>query len=105
RVGADFLFNDDQIIYPRSIRGSYTFASLANFLSGVYNNAGFSQTFGITELAQTNPNFGFYAQDEWKTTPSLTINAGVRYDLQWLDASHTHTNKTSAWGRLARTHY
>ena len=95
RVGADFLFNDDRITYPRSIRGSYTFSSLASFLSGTYNNAGFSQTFGISDLSQTNPNFGFYVQDEWKTTPTLTINAGVRYDLQWLETITTDTNNIS----------
>ena len=66
RAGVDLLYNDDLITYPRSVRGSYTFSSLANFLSGTYNNAGFSQTFGISELAQTNPNLGVYVQDEWK---------------------------------------
>ena len=66
RVGADFLYNDDTITYPRSVRGSYTFSSLANFLAGVYNNAGFTQTFGTTVVSQTNPNVGVYAQDEWK---------------------------------------
>ena len=66
RAGVDFLFNDDTITYPRSIRGAYTFSSLANFLSGTYNNAGFTQTFGATVVAQTNPNLGIYAQDEWK---------------------------------------
>lgn len=25
--------------------------------------------------------YGFYAQDDWKVTPSLTINAGLRYEL------------------------
>ena len=66
RVGVDFLYNDDRITYPRSVRGSYAFSSLANFLTGVYNNAGFTQTFGVTEVSQTNPNVGVYAQDEWK---------------------------------------
>jgi hypothetical protein len=36
-------------------RRLYVF-SLANFLSGVYNNAGFTQTFGATVVSQTNPN-------------------------------------------------
>src|SRR5262249_20777626 len=56
RVGADFLDNDDTITFPRSIRGSYSFSSLANFLSGTYNNSGFTQTFNNSVVAQTNPN-------------------------------------------------
>ncbi len=55
RAGVDVLYNDDVITYPRSIRGSYTFSSLANFLSGTYNNAGFAQTFGITERGADQP--------------------------------------------------
>jgi outer membrane receptor protein involved in Fe transport len=95
RAGVDFLYNDDLITFPRTVRGSYTFSSLTNFLAGVYNNAGFAQTFGITEIAQTNPNVGFYVQDEWKATPDLTLNAGVRYDLQYLDTINTDTDNLS----------
>ena len=66
RAGVDFLYNDTTITYPRTIRGSYSFSSLANFLSGTYNNSGFTQTFNNSVVAQTNPNVGFFAQDEWK---------------------------------------
>jgi hypothetical protein len=103
RAGADFLYNDDRITFPRSIRGSYTFSSLANFLTGVYNNAGYTQTFGTTAVSQTNPNLGVYVQDEWKAAPSLTINAGVRYDLQWLQTIHTDTNNVAPRGGFAWT--
>jgi hypothetical protein len=95
KTGIDVLYNDDLISFPRSVRGSYTFSSLAAFLSGVYNNAGFTQTFGVTEVAQTNPNLGIYAQDEWKVTPQLTLNLGVRYDLQFLETIKTDGNNIS----------
>jgi hypothetical protein len=95
RAGVDVLFNDDTINYPRSYRGAYTFSTLANFLSGTYNNAGFTQTFGVSDLHQTNPNLGFYAQDEWKAGPRLTLNLGIRYDLQMLETVHTDTNNAS----------
>ena len=52
RAGVDFLYNDDRITYPRAARGAYTFSSLANFLSGTYNNAGFTQTFGESVVDQ-----------------------------------------------------
>src|SRR5262249_50706256 len=95
RVGAEFLYNDDTITFPRSIRGSYTFSSLANFSSGTYNNSGFTQTFNNFVVAQTNPNVGVYAQDEWKAGRRLTLNAGVRYDLQFLKTIVTDTNNVS----------
>lgn len=95
RAGVDFLYNDDAITYPRSNRGSYTFSSLANFLDGTYNNAGFAQTFGDSRIEQTNPNLGAYVQDEWKVSSEVTLNAGVRYDLQYLQTINTDTNNVS----------
>ena len=95
RVGVEFLANDTTITFPRSTRGSYSFSSLANFLSGVYNNAGFTQTFGPLITAQTNPNAGFFAQDEWKLSSRLTLNIGLRYDLQFLKTIHTDTDNFS----------
>jgi hypothetical protein len=95
KAGVDLLFNDDAIAFPRSNRGAYTFSSLANFLSGTYNNAGFTQTFGTTSVSQRNPNVGLYAQDEWKVTRGITLNAGFRYDLQFLQTISTDTNNLS----------
>jgi len=95
RAGADFLYNDDTITFPRSARGAYTFSSLSNFMSGTYNNAGFTQTFGNPVIAQTNPNLGFFIQDEWHAASQLTVNAGLRYDLQFLETIETDTDNLS----------
>ena len=93
RGGLDFTYNDDTITFLRSFRGSYTFSSLANFLTGNYN--GFSQTFGNPVLTQANPNIGMYVQDEWRAASGLTLNLGVRYDLQFLESINTDTNNLS----------
>jgi Carboxypeptidase regulatory-like domain/TonB dependent receptor len=93
RGGVDFVFNDDTITYPRSVRGSYSFSSLANFLTGTYS--GFTQTFGNPVVSQRNSNVGVYAQDEWRIGTQLTFNAGLRYDLQFLESINTDTNNIS----------
>lgn len=95
RFGTDFLYNDDTITFPRSIRGSYSFSSLANFLNGVYTNSGFTQTFANSTVAQTNPNAGFYGQDEWAVNDRFTLNIGIRYDLEFLKTIVTDTNNIS----------
>jgi hypothetical protein len=93
RAGVDVLLNDDTITYPRSARGNYTFSTLANFLTGTYS--GFTQTFGDPVVSQTNPNVGVYAQDEWRAAPGLTLNLGLRYDLQFLRTIRTDTGNVS----------
>ena len=104
RAGVDIIYNDDTITYPRAIRGSYTFSSMANFLAGVYNNAnGFTQTFGTTVVSQTNPNVGIYGQDEWKLHPKVTLNAGIRYDLQFLQSVRTDHDNVSPRAGFAWT--
>jgi hypothetical protein len=72
----------------------------------VYNNAGFTQTFGVSEVSQTNPNVGVYTQDEWKVGPRVTLNLGLRYDLQFLETINTDTSNLSprigaAWSPFA----
>jgi hypothetical protein len=95
RAGVDLLYNDLTITYPRSARGAYAFPSLDAFLAGTYSNAGFTQTFGTSTVDLTNPNVGVYVQDEWKARDRLTLNAGVRYDLQFLETIHTDTDNVS----------
>jgi hypothetical protein len=94
RLGVDFLHNDDVITFPRAVRGSYAFSSLVALLSGVYNNAGFTQTFGETEVAQQNPNVGLYVRTSGRPF-RVTLNAGLRYDLQFLETIATDRSNLS----------
>jgi hypothetical protein len=81
--GVDFLYNRVAIEFPGAIQGAYTFSSLQNFESGRYIT--YQQAFGETNQRQSNPNIGLFFQDEWRPRNDLTVNAGLRYDLQWID--------------------
>ncbi len=57
RAGVDFLYNDLTITFPHSIRGSYSFSSLSNFLTGTYSS--FTQTFGNPVVSADEPEYRF----------------------------------------------
>ncbi|HEX5731991.1 MAG TPA: TonB-dependent receptor [Blastocatellia bacterium] len=91
KAGADFLYNRVDILFPGAIQGVYTFTSLENFLAGAYGS--FQQAFGAPSQFQSNPNIGLFVQDEWRAHTNLTINAGLRYDAQFLpDSINTDAN-------------
>ncbi|HKB65464.1 MAG TPA: TonB-dependent receptor [Pyrinomonadaceae bacterium] len=90
-VGVDFLYNRVNIFFPGAVQGVYAFNSLRDFLVGSYST--FQQAFGAPSQFQSNPNVGFFGQDEWQIRPNLTVNAGLRYDLQSLPSPiQTDTN-------------
>ena len=68
RAGVDFLYNDDLItIHGRSVAATRSRRWRVSCPAPTTTRA-FRQTFGVTEIAQTNPNVGFYVQDEWKVS-------------------------------------
>jgi hypothetical protein len=81
-------------------RGSYTFVNqytglaFADFLLGLP-----SQTAQNTPASLVTRNissqWGGYIQDDWKPMPKLTINVGLRYDLQWFAPGPY--NQNSLW--------
>jgi hypothetical protein len=55
----------------------------ASFLAGVPNSGTLQHTF---DIASASSYFGFYLQDDWKVSRKLTVNVGLRWDL---DTPHT----------------
>ena len=84
KVGGGFLDNRVNIAFPGSVYGTYSFTTLSNFQSGTYNT--FGQAFGKEEWFQTNPNLGWFMQDEWRVHRNLTMNIGLRHDVSWMAA-------------------
>jgi hypothetical protein len=88
-VKAGFDVNIEKIknFFPGLFGGQYTYNSLADFQNNLPSR--FAQNFGGlgTTGALSNPNFNEYSwfiQDDWRLSSNLTVNFGVRYDIQWM---------------------
>jgi outer membrane receptor protein involved in Fe transport len=91
--GADIIVEKIKNFFPGQFGAQYLFNSYelyaANKLNGVRQGtvARFTQAFQTpgTTGPLTNPDFnefGFFLQDDWRATNNLTLNFGVRYDIQ-----------------------
>jgi hypothetical protein len=58
--------------------GSYTFATLQNFLNDQSNR--FNVTIGSGNDKILEPAWGMFVQDNFKMTPNFTLELGLRYD-------------------------
>ena len=84
KFGTDLHYQRSDILGGNSSHGNFTFngtytgISLGDFLLGSPSNATLS-----TQLvgAMRFRNYMFYAQDDWKVTPKLTVNIGLRYEF------------------------
>jgi outer membrane receptor protein involved in Fe transport len=89
KAGVDINYDNIFNFFPGFFSGQYTFNSYADFASNT--PSGFQQRFALpgTSGASSDPNSRDYAvffQDDWRATPKLTLNLGVRYDYQKLAA-------------------
>jgi Carboxypeptidase regulatory-like domain/TonB dependent receptor len=66
--------------------------ALADFLLGVPASA--DQTQAGPNIDGSSNNYGFFVQDEWRASRSVTVNFGIRYDLNepFTDAQLNITN-------------
>lgn len=89
RTGFAFLRSNhwnQAVLAPQ--RGAYTFNgqysgnAYADFLLGYP-----TQTQKANPPASTirilQPQYAMFVQDDWRVSPQLTLNLGIRYDLQW----------------------
>lgn len=80
KFGADYMYAYYDYSQYHPLRGSYSFASLANFLIGRYNT--YSQAFGDTWNPRTHQYLSGFVQDSWTPSNRFTVNYGLRYDLE-----------------------
>jgi hypothetical protein len=82
KVGGELLHRQLYDAFPRFVNGAYSYSSLLNFANNVPNT--FQQAYGPESgdvLWNTNL-WGAYVNDSFHLGTRLTIDAGLRYDLE-----------------------
>jgi hypothetical protein len=51
-------------------------------LAGQCYNGNYSQNFGPTKFIFSTQDYNFFIQDDWRYTPRLTVNIGLRYEFE-----------------------
>ena len=86
KFGANFKRYDVTDGYPsvNTYGGYFYFNSLGDLAGGVLpgsSNSNFNQTFdAVKHIHTAGYNYGIYGQDEWRATPRLVLDYGIRVD-------------------------
>jgi len=93
KIGGEVNHVREKINNPSNFGGSYSYSNALTYGRDLIardagqtarNYTSFTQSFGIPGLIFSTTDYAFFAQDQWRALPRLTINYGVRYDYQRL---------------------
>jgi hypothetical protein len=91
KFGVDIASSRDYTYYISDYFGYYNYSSVSAFAldfsgntTGAKNWSSYTQGFGNPVVDATIRDQGFYAQDAYRITPSLTLNYGLRYEYATL---------------------
>jgi hypothetical protein len=79
RLGAEVRYYQRNLTRNNNILGQIDFLNMNNFLRGVTTSSRFGT--GIKGVNLRSTDYNFFLQDDFKISPSLMIDLGLRYEL------------------------
>jgi hypothetical protein len=80
RFGGDFRTGSSDNLRNTFGSGEIRFSDLEDFATGDIRSGNFIFV-GNNHRVVSQKSFGLFIQDDWRITPKLSLNAGLRYDL------------------------
>ncbi|HEV7967771.1 MAG TPA: TonB-dependent receptor [Candidatus Acidoferrales bacterium] len=83
KFGGEFIYNSAAPFITQNGKGNIRFKSLENFLEGDVKDSPPLSAIILGDPARHlhDEQFAAFAQDDWRITPRLTANLGLRYEL------------------------
>ena len=101
KFGGDYIHTYDLVSNLYAQYGAYSYSSLLNYFTDFYlsQNASsaakaqhynfYTQSFGRAGVEMVTGDYAFFAQDEWKFSPRLSLMLGLRYEYEKLPAPYS----------------
>ncbi len=95
KFGMDFSHVHDNSQNLSTQYGSYSYSSLLNYFTDLNRTNGcgglacyssFNQAFGPLGFQFSTNDLAFFAQDDWKIMPRLSLSLGIRYEREYMPA-------------------
>ncbi len=128
KFGTDIIHITDDIKNLRSQAGSYAYSNINDFIidytnyltpfaaatapfcaanstrrAGKCYTSNYNQGIGIEGLKFSTDEYNFFAQDDFRITPRLTVNLGVRYEYQRMPKAIIPNSSTATIPNDGRT--
>jgi outer membrane receptor protein involved in Fe transport len=87
KAGADYIHISSELTFSQYIGGAYFFTTDDPFNPNDPNTfpTFFELGVGNDTNDDTNNQLSFFFQDDWRVNDRLTLNLGLRYDVEWFD--------------------
>ncbi len=79
KFGGEVLLDQSTNNVANNTKGSFRFNTLTDFFTGTLNQATIATGNYLRHIG--NQGYAVFGQDDWRITPRLTVNLGLRYEL------------------------